>query len=95
MIMANKYKEKGNQAFKAGKRDEALELYEAAIDAVYKIWGSGVPDQELETKAYRLVAVCYANRSAMWMIEGEGKDEEKALDASKMAERSDPGYAKG
>ncbi|KAL0059382.1 hypothetical protein AAF712_013860 [Marasmius tenuissimus] len=39
--------------------------------------------------------MCHANRSAAWMIEGEGKDAEKALDAGKKAEHSDPGYAKG
>ncbi|KAK1226657.1 hypothetical protein PQX77_010369 [Marasmius sp. AFHP31] len=95
MAMGNRYKEQGNQAFKAGKRDEALQLYQAAIDAVYKIWGGGDPDKEQERKAYRLIAMCYANRSAAWMIEGEGGDAEKALDAGKKAEHTDPGYAKG
>ncbi|KAG7094259.1 hypothetical protein E1B28_007863 [Marasmius oreades] len=95
MAMANHFKEKGNQSFKAGKRKEALDLYQHAIDSLFKIFGAGDPDEEQVEKASRWIAVCRANRAATWLLNGEGKDAEKALEEAKMAENLYPGYAKG
>ncbi|KAF9269315.1 hypothetical protein L218DRAFT_1041521 [Marasmius fiardii PR-910] len=64
MVMANQFKEKGNQAFKTSKRKEALGFYQDAIDSLHKIFAVGKPNEEQDEKAYRLIAICSANRAA-------------------------------
>lgn len=94
MELAEKAKSVGNEAFSRKERAAAIKAYTEAIGHLIDVL-SMKPDLDEEAKAKNLLAVCYSNRAATYLIPGAGQDVERALLNGKKAEMADPSYAKG
>ncbi|KAJ8481658.1 hypothetical protein ONZ45_g15235 [Pleurotus djamor] len=53
------------------------------------------PKEEEEKQAHSLLAICFANRAAAYLIHGAGMDAKKAAADGENAVKVDPDYAKG
>ena len=93
MVLAENAKFSGNEAFSRKDREIALNEYTAALRHLANVLAQ-TPTPNEEEKARKLRAVCYANRSATYMLPGPGANVENALDDGKAAENADQGYAK-
>jgi hypothetical protein len=80
----------GNTAYKRENRKGAVKAYTDAIgtmrDALVK---AKVSDEE-KRNGERLVAICFANRAVVYLLEGAGIDAQKAANDAKMAQEWDP-----
>lgn len=92
MELAEKSKLIGNTAFSRKERAAAIKAYTAAIEHLIDVL-SMKPDLE-EAKAKKLLAICYSNRAATYLIPGAGQDANQALLDGQKAEKADPSYAK-
>ncbi|CAA7267660.1 unnamed protein product [Cyclocybe aegerita] len=93
LVLAEKAKVVGNNAFSQKDRKAAVKAYGEALSWLLDVLAQK-PDTADEEKAKKLQAVCYANRAAAYLIPGEGINLRKALQDGKDAEKADPGYAK-
>ena len=93
MELAEKSKLIGNTAFSRKERAAAIKAYTAAIEHLIDVL-SMKPDLEEEAKAKKLLAICYSNRAATYLIPGAGRDASQALLDGQKAEKADPSYAK-
>ncbi|KAF9036708.1 hypothetical protein BJ165DRAFT_1614896 [Panaeolus papilionaceus] len=95
MILAEEAKAKGNFAYAANKADDALESYFEAINHLERIIKLQNVTGKDTVKAKKLLAVCFANRAAAYMLPGEkGRRLEQAWKAGVQSEWMDPSYAK-
>ncbi|KAI0088702.1 hypothetical protein BDY19DRAFT_890733 [Irpex rosettiformis] len=87
-------KTEGNRAFNAKEFKTAIDEYTKAIDRAWDAASSrqGTEDRKI---AHRFMAVCYANRAAVYLLPGDESDVKKALEDCQNAERYNPDYAKG
>jgi len=93
MLLAEKFKLEGNDAFSKNDRVAALDAYKEALKhAVEALIRK--PSHEDEDKAKRLQAICLSNRAATYMLPGEGLDAKQALADGRASERADPSYKK-
>ncbi|KAF8162969.1 hypothetical protein B0H34DRAFT_301903 [Crassisporium funariophilum] len=93
MSLATKAKTTGNDAFHKQDRISALRAYSEALKHLIDVLCQK-PDSELEGKAKKLQAVCYANRAAAYLIPGKGIDMNRALKDGQDSEKADPSYNK-
>ncbi|KAJ8515517.1 hypothetical protein ONZ45_g7062 [Pleurotus djamor] len=94
MEFAEKAKADANAAFKARDRVGAIKGYSDAIDHLVDAL-SQKPKEEEEKQAHSLLAICFANRAAAYLIHGAGMDAKKAAADGENAVKVDPDYAKG
>ena len=95
MNAAEVAKTEGNRAFNAKDFKRAIAEYSKAIYRAEDVADSDRGEEEAEQAARRLLAVCYANRAAAYLLPGDESDVKKALEDSKQAETYNPDYAKG
>lgn len=95
MDAAEAAKAEGNRAFKEKDFKTAIEEYGKAIDRAKEVAFSDRGEEEAGQAARRLLAVCYANRAAAYLLPGDELDVEKALEDGQKAEKYNPDYAKG
>jgi hypothetical protein len=86
-------KAEGNAAFAQKDRPVAVKGYTQAIKHLIDAL-SQRPDLNEKKDLENQLAICYANRAAAWLIEGEGMDAKKAVDDGVAAEETDPMYPK-
>lgn len=95
MGVAEIAKAAGNRAFTAKDFPKAIEEYTKAIDRSWDAATTLPQKTEQWHAAQRLMAMCYANRAAVYLLPGEHRDVKKALHDCQNAEQKDPDYAKG
>ena len=93
MNLAAQRKNEGNRAFATGNRSTAVGAYQDAIEYILDAMAQS-PSDESDRLAKRHLAICYANRSAARLLEGDGMDAEGALADGRLAEDADSSYAK-
>ena len=95
MDAAEAHKAEANRAFKEKNFKTAIEEYGKAIDRAKEVAFSDRAEEEAGQAARRLLAVCHANRAAVYLLPGDELDVKKALKDGQQAERHNPDYAKG
>lgn len=91
--LAENDKAAGNYAFQKRDRFAAIKFYTDAIGHLLDAL-SQKPLPSDEARANKLMCVCFANRSATYLLPGDGIDLKKALADGESAEKVDPDYAK-
>ena len=91
--IAENEKAAGNKAMANKDRDLAVKHYNEAIECLLDAKAQK-PDGEDLKKVTALFGVCFANRSAAWLLEGEGQDPKKALEDALQAIKFNEDYAK-
>ena len=86
-------KTRGNQAFANKNRVAAVQHYTNAIDELAHAAAQKPTDAE-EKKIKGMLAVCFANRAAAYLLPGEGQDAQKALEDADQAIKQDAEYSK-
>ena len=86
-------KTRGNQAFAKKNRVAAVQHYTDAIDELVHAAAQKPTDAE-EKKIKGMLAVCFANRAAAYLLPGEGQDAQKALEDADQAITQDAEYSK-
>jgi len=86
-------KARGNVAFAGRVQSAALEEYSTAIEALVTASLQKATDAEMR-RIKPLMSVCYANRAAVYLMEGPWRDAEEALKDAKEAVLRDADYAK-
>lgn len=90
--LAENDKAAGNSAFQKRDRFAAIKFYTDAIGHLDALSQKPLPSHE--ARANKLMCVCFANRSATYLLPGDGIDLKKALADGESAEKVDPDYAK-
>ncbi|KAI0363201.1 hypothetical protein BV20DRAFT_1031704 [Pilatotrama ljubarskyi] len=83
----------GNQAITRKDRAGAVRHYTEAIESLRDAWAQS-PTEEETKKIKALLAVCFSNRAASWLLPGDGRDASKALKDAKDASWHDAEYGK-
>lgn len=83
----------GNRAIARKDRTDAVKHYTEAIESLYSARVQN-PTEEERKQVDKLFSVCYANRAAAWLMEGQGQDPNKALKDAEDAANFDEHYAK-
>ncbi|KAI0340343.1 hypothetical protein BDW22DRAFT_1360285 [Trametopsis cervina] len=93
MSTAQTEKTLGNKALGQKNRDEAVKHYTEAIECLRDAISQN-PTKEQEKEIEELFSVCFTNRSAAWMMEGNGIDLKKALEDAEEAAQWNGDYHK-
>ncbi|KAI0357870.1 hypothetical protein OH77DRAFT_1422004 [Trametes cingulata] len=83
----------GNQAIARKDRAGAVNHYTEAIESLRDAWGQSPTDEETK-KIKTMLAVCFSNRAASWLLPGDGQDARKALKDADDAIWHDAEYGK-
>ena len=91
--LAENEKAAGNKAMASKDRELAVKHYSEAIECLWDAKAQN-PDGDDLKKLKTLFSVCFANRAAARLLEGEGQDAKKALEDATQALEFDEDYAK-
>ena len=92
--LARKHKDAANVEFKARQRESALKQYTMAIDCAWRA-REKVHDEEEKSESQALLAVCYSNRAATYLLPGAGINTKLARIDAEKAIMADVLYVKG
>lgn len=91
--LAETEKAVGNKAMASKDRETAAKHYTEAIECLLDVKAQN-PDGEDLKKMKALFSICFANRAAAWLLEGDEQDPKKALGDALQAITFDGDYAK-
>ncbi|KIK68506.1 hypothetical protein GYMLUDRAFT_35938 [Collybiopsis luxurians FD-317 M1] len=93
MERARALKSDGNAAYQENDYMKAADAFYAAGNCVKDLLEENLEEKDVAV-ARRLLAECYANRAALWLLPGSFKNLRRCVEDAEKAEKSDPSYSK-